>query len=140
MRQNYQLSFQMPDMINPAQSDDIADAILKGGRTIDVAITYGCRYIICREIVHKKCRKENPEAYKRLNIEAAHNDCSSPPIRMLQANSHLFITPPEKRDESLIQRELDEIQKRITQADLELRILRVTSAHREYELNQHNAQ
>lgn len=73
------------------QESEIAYSVLMGAKLADVAVSYGMRYIACREIVHKFCRRANPVAYEALCVEAAHQDGSSPKLRVLQEHRSQFL-------------------------------------------------
>lgn len=77
----------MPELIEA----DIAYSVLMGAKLADVSVSYGMRYIACREIVHKFCRRANPIAYEILCVEAAHQDNSSPKLGVLQAHRSKFL-------------------------------------------------
>ncbi|EHU8077631.1 TPA: hypothetical protein ACMDRZ_002989 [Vibrio cholerae] len=101
--------------------EKIACAILQGAKTADVAAVNRIKYATCREILHKYCRRVNPEAFDRINIDAANKDCHSPYLEQLRAQKHLFIPQAEPRDPEQLRREIEQQNARLTSAQIALR-------------------
>lgn len=117
-----------------AQEEKIAFSILNGARTADVAAVNKIKYASCREILHKYCRRVNPDAYERINIDAANKDCQSPFLDQLRHNKHLFIRQAEPRDPEFLKREIAQQEESFTQAQISLRSTRTVLDQLEAEL------
>ncbi|EII3127200.1 hypothetical protein [Vibrio parahaemolyticus] len=120
--------------ISLQKEEKIACAILKGAKTADVAAVNGVKYAACREILHKYCRRANPQAYERINIDAAHQDCHSPFLDQLRENSNLFISQDEPRDAEQLRREIEQQSERLNSAQITLRSERTILSQLEAEL------
>ncbi|CCO46676.1 conserved hypothetical protein [Vibrio nigripulchritudo SOn1] len=116
------------------RENKIACAILKGAKTADVAAVNGIKYAQCREILHKFCRRVNREAYEKINVDAANNDCHSPFLEQLRENRELFIPQNAPRDPEQLRREIEEQNQRLTDAQINLRSERTILSQLQSEL------
>ena len=119
----------------------VAIEILKGGKTSDVARTYGVKKpAIAREYLHKFCRKVNREVYEELAVEAVARGQSAPFQGQLQNHKERFLPPEEFRYRppeliELVKEEYAQQKELVTKIDRENSVERIRMAQLRREIH-----
>ena len=70
--------------------DSIVISVLLGGRVHDAAVTLGISDRAMRDTVLNQCKARNPAAYEEILLDAAHQNFTTIPVKMLGARVHDF--------------------------------------------------